>query len=211
MSDHLEKLHNSLGSWAKITQSNTEQRIAKALFSAILKTSNITGAFSGWLLAISGATIGLAFSSVDSVLQVLTPGELRAAVGFLLTSCVTGFIARIAGSYVDLHLQLISDLEDAIVGILDEHGVTQEQIEQTAGNLVPPPNLEPDIQRAVGQVLECLPAFLRNRALLGYKKGEADPLFVYKRATRINLIQGIVVIVQAVTFGLFAVVLFVAL
>lgn len=211
MSEHITPLKKSLSNWAQIVQANTERRLAKAMFVSALNSSNIGGAFSGWLLAISGATIGLAFSDIESVLKILSPAELRTAFGFLFASCAAGFVARIAGSYVDLYRQLSTELEATVGAILEEHYLEAEKIKKTAGNLVEPPDLEPDLQRAVAQFLECIPSPFRQLALRSMAKGQADPLFIYKRATKIYFGQGLVVVVQVALFALFAITLFVAI
>lgn len=208
MTDHRQKLHESLVAWAQIIQATTERRLAKAVLVAVLNTSSIGGAFSGWLLAISGATIGLAFSDVESLLNVLSPGELRLVFGFLFASCTAGFFARIAGSYVDLYRQMSTELEAAIEAILKEHDIVEEEIEKTAGGMVEPPTLAPDFQRAVAAFVASLPPFMRSRALKGVERGQADPLFIYKRAVNIYLLQGAMVVVQAILFGLFVATIF---
>jgi len=204
MNEPIEKLQQSLSNWAQIIQANTEQRLAKAMFITVLNSSGIGGAFSGWLLAISGATMGLAISNVESVLKVLNSSEFRTALGFLFASCATGFIARIAGAYVDLYRQLSTELEATLLLILKEHKLEAEKIKNTAGTLVEPPNVEPDLQKALVQFLECFPRPLRWLGMRGMKKGAADPLWVYKRATKIYFFQGWVVLGQVLFFALFA-------
>ncbi|MDP3422114.1 MAG: hypothetical protein Q8S10_14475 [Thiobacillus sp.] len=204
MNEPIAKLQQSLSNWAQIVQANTEQRLAKAMFVTVLNSSGIGGAFSGWLLAISGATIGLAISNVESVLKVLNPGEFRTALGFLFASCAAGFFARIAGAYVDLYRQLSTELEATLLLILQEHELEAEKIKNTAGTLVQLPNIEPDLQKALVQFLECFPRPIRWLGMRGMQKGQADPLFVYKRATKIFFAQGWIVLGQVLLFALFA-------
>ena len=176
MEDQLDNLKDSLNKWAETVQANTEQKITKALFTAVLNTSQIGGAFSGWLLAISGATIGLLFTDLGSVLQILSVSDLRWALIFLFCSCLAGVVARVAGTYVELFRQMIIELESTLESILREHGVEEEEIKRVAGGLVAPPELELDIERAFAHLLECIPKpqrWLAKRALV---RGKADPL-----------------------------------
>ena len=197
-------LEDALENWASMIRVGTEKRIAQSILFSVVTVSGISTQFSGWLLAICGATIGLAFSNLDSLVSFAKPSPIKAALLFLILSSFAGFIARIFGSYIELYRQIIIETDQRIKEVLEQHEKKAEEFKNTAGEDASVVDLYPNIEKAVSVALSCAPRAVRWWAGRGTKAGGADPFKVYKKAMKCILMQSFMIFFQVVFFGVFA-------
>jgi hypothetical protein len=169
--------------WSELIRSNTEQSIAQSVLLALLNVSNISAQFSGWLMAICGATIGLAFSNIESIRATMGASGIQFAFLFLIVSCFFGFAARIFSGYVQLYRTIISEVQSSLKEILQAHETELDKVKETSrGDLEVPPSF-PDIKRAILLVLDCFPSIFRRRIERKIKKQSGqNPFSIYRRA-----------------------------
>lgn len=66
----LKRYEDSLDDWAKVTNHNSESKLAKGMLAGVLDTSTLVDQFSTWLLAGAGATSVLLISNLKSISEL---------------------------------------------------------------------------------------------------------------------------------------------
>lgn len=127
-----------LHDWVHSVRSSTNRRLAGAVHLAILAASPQIESFSGWLLAIAGATLGLMIANIGSIRAATDPSLLTAGTCWLMASCAFGVVEKYLALCVGTFTAMSRELETEITKVLDEYDEEikdlEEVVERVAGD-----------------------------------------------------------------------------
>ena len=198
--DHKEKFKKSLDDWAKTEKLTTHQELAKASFLAMLKTSPAVTAFSIWLLLITGTTAMLIISNLAEITKIIPPASIKAVLFMLILSAIAGFLVKCISLYIDIFLQTNDNINELFSTIFKKHNSKADEMETMAGELTEPPNMDIDINIVLKELTEPMPKWYGKKILFAAEKTKKDPLWGFKRYTKLLLGMGVATITQLVLF-----------
>jgi hypothetical protein len=115
-----EAAQTSLIEWAASVRSFTTRRLVEVTQLAILSSSPRLDDFAGWLLAISGGTLGLVIVNAEAILRSTDPSLFKAGIYMMIGSCVAGILERLVALPIGVAVAISRNLENAFNKVLEE-------------------------------------------------------------------------------------------
>lgn len=184
-----EKFRKSLGAWAEIERSSAEREIARATFVGVLEASPELEKFSGWFAALIGSAIVLVLSNLGSLKGSIVHSNLRWGLYLLIASGGMGALARLYGLYVEIYRKVSAEVTKLMVPLVEGYQRKQVEIQAlaTRGNVAQ--STELNFEEVLKQITEPYPWYYRKRIRQAFEAGKKDPLYVYKRAAKLQVRQ----------------------
>ncbi len=209
--EHIDNLKKSLDEWAKSVRLTTHQELAKATFLAMLKTNPIVSSFSIWLLVISGAAATLIISNIADITTIVSETSIKSALFILIMSAISGFLVKGVSLYIDVFIQMNENINELFEKILRNHDTEEEKIEEVAGTLTVPPDMQIDLNAVLKEFAEPFPAWYRKKIYKAAEETAKDVLWGHKRYAKLLFGMGLAVGSQMVLFLLFVFVIAVSI
>ncbi len=143
-----EAARKALHEWADSIRSLTTHRLVEVTQLAILSSSPRLDDFAGWLLAISGGTLGLVIANAEAILRSTDPSLFKAGLYLLIASCVAGIAERLVGLRISVAVAIARHLERAFNKVLEEFDEDRQGWEHAVDDIK-----WEDVSRGVGAPL----------------------------------------------------------
>lgn len=108
-----EAARKALHEWADSIRSLTTQRLVEVTQLAILSSCSRLDDFAGWLLAISGGTLGLVIANAEPILRSTDPSLFKVGLYLLIASCLAGIAVRLVSLRISVVVAIARHLERA--------------------------------------------------------------------------------------------------
>ena len=194
--DPVNKLQESCEAWSKFIKLDAEQGLAQAIFTAALGSVEESNQFLGWLLGLTGVTIGLIVGNIAEVSKIIEFQAVKCALILLFISGFLGLISKVFSFYVGVNRLAIRELTLLAKPIFDNFYNEHNQIELLARPYIEPPTGELDLERVKDLISEPYNCLERRAIKNSFKKGTDDLLYAYKKAVWLFRWHGYFLIAQ---------------
>ena len=190
--------------WANVVRKEAEGNATQQLFLAGGEAALFMTKFSGWLLTITGATIGLTITNLHSLVPIVSRHSLYVGLVLLIASGVSGFLAQGFGLYINQVTYVLRRTLDDLRTVRLDHDEEIQKIHRFSPST--PVDTTVDVERILQPLRDTLWWPWSALAERGIKKGQHDQFHGHKRVVQSALIQTYLVIGQVLAFLAFAVV-----
>lgn len=208
---HVEALKKSLEEWATSVKLNTHQELAKASFMALLHTTSFVDKFSYWLLLLAGATATLIISNLASIHTIVSLSIIKSSLFILILSGIAGLVVKIISIYIGIFVKTNEDITNLFNTIFEKHDAAEEKMEEMAGEITEAPDMEIDFNLVLEEFSQPFPKWYKKKIFKAAEETEKDPLWGYKRNTKLYLGQTIAAFCQVLAFMVFVITIAISL
>jgi len=183
--------------WAALERQIVEDEITKAMFSALLGTSDLLEKFSIWMLIGAGGVGSFMIGNAASVTDILGKIGFISCGMLLVGSCAFGLAAKFLSLKIAMQKLMQERIESAVVQSLEKYEAKVKQIEENAKSQGIDVETEIRIDVATQRFLSFFPSITRVVSMFFLSKIEPGPLMVYAIPAKLYFILGSAVFFQA--------------
>ncbi len=194
-----------LKEWSRLENENTTHALVSAAYVGMLSRAPQVDAFTTWLLAGTGATAGLLVANVGTISGALSVAGFQLCLSLLAISSLLGLFTKCAAAFFPIDGERQAALQAQSLKILETHGETRKQIEESAKKrgVEAPPDIE--IMAVLNEFMRPLPLWAKWFVMLYIKKKQHDRQIGYLLPIRAFMWQTNLCFLQALFFLAFVV------
>jgi len=118
--------------WNRLARENTENAIVSAMYDGLLASSAPLDIFLTWLLVGTAAIASFFISNGDKIIPFIDPDGFRVCGGFLIGSCIFGFLSKIFALRCRIGLDTTAIVKQKTSQYLEQHNAEEEEIQKVA-------------------------------------------------------------------------------
>ena len=195
-----EKQLPAVVEWAAQERQIAEDHITRAMFNALLETTELLEKFSIWMLVAAGAVGSFMIGNAAAVTDALGRIGFISCGMLLVGSCAFGLAAKFLSVQLAMQKLMQKHIESTMLRHLAEYDNKVKEIEKSAKIQGIEVETEIRIDSATQRFFSFFPSI--HRRISGYflSKIEPDPLMAYVIPAKLYFIQGIAIFFQALLF-----------